>query len=121
MQLTAQKAQQVVRQNAALRAQLRAARQKIKALVTEVERSERIILDKTELTLLSIIADSGIEDGFTVDLIEPTGLTPVRLEYHLQRLFDGGYIEVLFIDPTLGDNFAITQQGRYALVNKRLA
>jgi DNA-binding MarR family transcriptional regulator len=118
MRLTLQKASKIEQQNAALRAELRAAKRKIKELRQAVERSAGIRLDKTEIDLLSRIAECDIDQAFAVDFAADLDLTPARLDYHLQRLVDGSYIDVLFTDSALGDSFGITQKGRHALVKR---
>jgi hypothetical protein len=47
-------------------------------------------------------------------------LAPAKMDFHLQRLIDGGYVKVLFTDSALGDNFSIRQKGRLALVRRHL-
>lgn len=120
MELSARKPNRIEEQNAALRAELRVAKRKIQALEREVGRSHKIRLDQVELDLLRQIAECDINEGFPVNFAESMDLAPARLDFHLQRLVDGGYTEVLFTDSAFGDNFAITQKGRYALVKKHL-
>ncbi len=105
---------------AALRAELRVAKKKIRELEKELGRSERIRLDKTELVLLDNIARCDIDNAFPVDFAAGLNLAKPRLDYHLQRLVDAAYIKLLFRDSALGDNFAVTQKGRKALVKKHL-
>lgn len=118
MRLTLQKASKIEQQNAALRAELRAAKRKIKELRQAVRTPKSVRLDQTEIDLLSRIADCDINQAFPVDFAADLELVPARLDYHLQRLVDGGYIDVLFTDPALGDSFGITQKGRHALVKR---
>ena len=120
MQLSATKPKTISEINAALRAELKAAKRKIRTLERQVGRSSRIRPDQVELDLMRRIADCDIDSGFAVDFAADMNLTPARLDYHLQRLVDGGYIEMLFTDSALGDDFAITQKGRQALVKKHL-
>jgi DNA-binding MarR family transcriptional regulator len=120
MQLSDEKAYKIAQQNAVLKAELRAARRKIRALQQEVGRSGNVRLDRDELDLLARIAECEIDDGFAVTFAGDLHLAPAKLDYHLQRLVDGGYIELLFTDSALGDNFSVTQKGRYALVKKHL-
>jgi hypothetical protein len=120
MQLSHENAHKIAKQNAALRAELRAARRKIRDLQRAVGRSREIRLNRIELDLLARIADCDLDDGFAVTFAEGIDLAPAKLDYHLQRLVDGMYIEVLFTDSTLGDNFSVTQKGRHALVRKHL-
>ena len=107
-------------QTAALRAELKAAKRKIRELERQVGRSRNVRLDQIELDLLRRIANCEIDSGFTVDFAADMDLAPARLDYHLQRLVDGGYIELLFTDSALGDDFAITQKGRGRLVKIHL-
>jgi hypothetical protein len=120
MELSARKTHEIERQNAALRAQLRTAKRKIRALEREIGRSERVILDQTELELLGRISECDVDNGFPVEFAADLTLAPARLDYHLQRLVDGGYVELLFTDSALGDNFGVTQRGRHALIRRRL-
>ena len=121
MELSAQKAHEIARQNAALRARLRTAKRKIRDLEREIERSERMSPDQADLAVLQVVAESNIETGFTVDFAEKLDVgAAARLDYHLQKLIDGGYVELLFTDSALGGNFAVTQRGRTALVKKHL-
>jgi hypothetical protein len=123
MELLARKTHEIERQNAALRAQLRTAKRKIRALEREIgrsERSERVILDQTELELLGRISECDVDNGFPVEFAADMALAPAGLDYHLQRLVDGGYVELLFTDSALGDNFGVTQRGRHALIRRRL-
>jgi hypothetical protein len=108
------------KQTATLKAELRAAKRKIQALERKLGRSRRIRLDQVELELLGRIAECDLNDGFAVTFAEGMNLAPAKLDYHLQRLVDGGYIDLLFTDSALGDDFAITQRGRERLVKKRL-
>jgi|GEM_PF-5558231 len=120
MDVSARKATELAKQNAMLRAELREAKRKIRTLERATGRSSAIRLDHVELDLLTQIAQSDLYEGFAVNFVESMDLSPARLDYHLQRLVDGGYIETLFTDSALGDDFAITQKGRYALVKKHL-
>lgn len=121
MEISARKTHEIERQNATLRAQLRTAKRKIRALETKVGRSVRIVLDKTDLAVLQAVAESNVDTAFAVDFAEKLDLgAAARLDYHLQKLIDGGYIELLFIDSALGGNFGVTQRGRNMLVKKHL-
>jgi hypothetical protein len=120
MQLSATKAKIIEQQNVALRAELRAAKRKIRALERVAGRSQAVQPDHVELDLLRHLADCNVDDGFAVTFAEEMDLAPARLDYHLQRLVDGGYMELLFTDSALGDSFGITQKGRHALVKKHL-
>ena len=75
---------------------------------------------RVQRELLTEIAECHIDDAFEVTFAENLRLSKGRLEFHLTRLLKRGYIEVRFIDPELGDNFAITQKGRRALFQKLL-
>ena len=119
MRLTLQKASKIEQQNASLRAELRAARRKIKELQQVVKGSADIRLDRTEIDLLSRIADCDIDQAFPVDFAADLELVPARLDYHLQRLVDGGYVNVLFTDSALGENFSVAQKGRHALIKRQ--
>jgi hypothetical protein len=120
MQLSTEKLRRIEGRNAALQAELRAAKRKIRSLEREVGRSRAIRPDQVELDLLSHLAECDINDGFAVNFAADMELTPAKLDYHLQRLVDGGYVELLFTDSALGDSFTITQKGRLALVKKHL-
>lgn len=120
MQLSAENLRKIEQRNAALQAELAAAKRKIQDLEREIRRSRAIRLDQVELDLLRRIADCDVNTGFAVDFAADTDLAPARLDYHLQRLVDGGYIGILFTDSALGDDFAITQKGRHALVKKHM-
>lgn len=119
MRLTLQKVSKIEQHNASLRAELRAAKRKIKELRQAVKRSADIRLDQTEIDLLARISECDIDDAFTVDFAADLGVAPAKLDFHLQRLVDGGYIDVLFTDSALGENFSITQKGRHALVKRQ--
>jgi len=120
MQLSVTKLKTISEQNAALRAELKAAKRKIRTLERQTGRSPQIRLDQVELDLLQRIADCDIDSGFAVDFAADMELAPAKLDFHLQRLVDAGYAELLFTDSALGDDFAITQKGRRTLVRKRL-
>ena len=75
----------------------------------------RTRLDPVERDLLTEIAECHVDDAFEVTFAESLNLSKGKLEYHLARLLKRGYIDVRFVDPQLGDNFAITQKGRRAL------
>jgi hypothetical protein len=108
-------------ENAALRADLRAAKKTIRELEREAARARNISLGKNDLAVLDKIAQFDLDEGaFPVQVSENLNLLKPRMDYHLQRLVDGGYIEIVFVDPTLGENFVITQKGRKALVKKHL-
>lgn len=104
-------------ENEALKVELRVANAKIQLLERQIARSS---LDKTEIALLDKIAQCDIETGFEVNFAEDLHLSKPRLDYHLQRLVNAGCVEVLFVDPSLGENFAITQDGREVLVKRHL-
>ncbi len=104
-------------ENESLKTELRVAKERILLLEQQVARST---LDKTEISLLDKIAQCDIETGFEVNFFEDLHLSKPRLDYHLQRLVNAGCVEVLFVDPELGENFAITQDGREVLVKKHL-
>ena len=120
MQLSAENLRKIEQRNAALQAELKAAKRKIHDLERKIGRSRAIRLDQVEVDLLRRIGDCDINTGFAVDFAADTDLAPARLDYHLQRLVDGGYIEILFTDSALGDDFAVTQKGRQALVKRHL-
>lgn len=88
------------------------------------ERCQRGILkiarDKTELILLGNIAECDIDSAFPVEFTKGLDLSQPRLDYHLQRLVDGRYVDILFEDSALGQNFSVTQKGRAVLVKKHL-
>jgi len=118
MQLSVTKVRTVEQQNAALKAELRAAKRKIRTLEREVGRSRSVRPDHTEIDLLRRIAECDVDEGFAVNFAADLNLAPAKLDYHLQRLLDGGYVELLFTDSALGDDFGITQKGRLALVKR---
>lgn len=120
MQLSVTKLKTITEQNAALTAELKAAKRKIRTLERQVGRSPQIRLDQVELDLLRRIADCDVDSGFAVDFAANLDLAPAKLDFHLQRLVDAGYVELLFTDSALGDDFAITQKGRQALVKRHL-
>lgn len=120
MQLSTEKPRKTEGTITELQAQLRAAQSKIKQLERKIGRSRTIRLDQVELDLLRRIADCDVNSGFAVEFAAGMDLAPARLDYHLQRLVDGGYIELLFTDSALGDSFGISQKGRTALVRKHL-
>ena len=120
MELSARKAQQIERQNATLRARLRVANRKIRSLEREVGRSREIRPDLTEMDLLRQLAECEFGDGFAVNFAADAGLAPAKIDYHLQRLIDGGFIELLFTDSAFGDCFGLSQRGRRALVKSHL-
>jgi DNA-binding MarR family transcriptional regulator len=108
-------------ENAVLKTELRAAKKKIRKLEKQAARARDISLGKNDLTVLDKIAQFDLDEGaFPVQVSENLNLLKARMDYHLQRLVDGGYIEIVFVDPTLGENFVITQKGRKALVKKHL-
>jgi hypothetical protein len=59
-----------------------------------------------------------MDDAFEVTFAENLSLSKGQLEFHLTRLLKRGYIDVRFVDPEFGDNFAITQKGRRAIFEK---
>jgi hypothetical protein len=120
MQLTAKKAQKIASENAILKAQLRTAKRLIRDLRKEIGRSAGISLDSEDMAVLHAVADCDAENGYAVDLAEILGFASARLDYHLQKLVDGSYVDVLFTDPALGACFGITQKGRRSLVKRHL-
>jgi DNA-binding MarR family transcriptional regulator len=73
-----------------------------------------------ERELLREVAECHIDDAFMVTFAENLNLSKGELEYHLTRLLKRGYIDVRFVDPQFGDNFAITQKGRRVLFQPSL-
>jgi DNA-binding MarR family transcriptional regulator len=106
-------------ETAALRSQLRNAKAQIRHLKNEILKG-RTRLNPVEIKLLTEIAECHIDDAFAVTFAESLGLTKGQLDFHLTRLIKRGYIDVRFVDPELGDNFAITQKGRRAIFQKYL-
>ena len=102
---------------AALRGQLRSAKAQIRHLKDILKGRE---LDPVEYDLLYRIGEAHIDDAFEVSFYESLEVSKTRLEFHLTRLLKRGYIEVRFVDPEFGDNFAITQKGRNALFQPSL-
>ena len=105
------------REVAALRGQLRSAKAQIRHLKDIIKGRE---LDPVEYDLLQEIGEAHIDDSFEVSFAASLDLSKTRLEFHLSRLLKRGYIEVRFVDPEFGDNFAITQKGRSALFRPSL-
>ena len=99
---------------ALLRSQLRTAKAQIRHLKNEVLKG-RTRLDPVERDLLTEIAECHVDDAFAVTFAESLNLSRGKLEFHLTRLLKRGYIDVRFVDPQFGDNFAITQKGRRAI------
>ena len=104
-------------ENKLLKAELKEAKDTITRLEQYIARTR---LDETEIALLRKIADCIIDDSFEVTFAEDSKLSKPRLDYHLERLVNAGCVEVLFVDPELGENFAITEDGRQLLVTKQL-
>ena len=100
-----------------LRGQLRTAKAQIRHLKDILKGRE---INPVERLLLREIGEAHIDDAFEVSFVETLELSKTQLEYHLARLLKRGYIEVRFVDPELGDNFAITQKGRRALLQPSL-
>jgi len=107
-------------ESAKLRLKLQQAEAEIRRLKLQIKTLEEISLDELEEKLLVSIADSDIDDAFEVSFAEYLHLSKTRLEFHLQRLVDAGYAQILFADPALGPNFSITQKGREFLVKNNL-
>lgn len=120
MQPSEERLRRIEKEKATLRAQLKAAKRKIQTLERQVGRSQDVRINQIEVDLLVRIAECDFEDAFTITFAADLGLPNARLDYHLQRLIDGGYLEVLFTDSALGGNFGITQKGRHALVKRHL-
>jgi hypothetical protein len=108
-------------ENLALKTELRSVKRRIRDLEREAARARDIKLGKLDLVVLDKIAQFDLDEGaFPVQVSEGLDLLKPRMDYHLQRLVDGDYIDIAFVDPTLGENFTITQKGRKALVKKHL-
>jgi hypothetical protein len=111
---------EIRRENQILKFRLRAAKTQIKNLKHVVKRSQIPELDETEIELLANIADSDINDAFEVTFAENLRLSKPQLDFHLTKLIKAGCIDILFVDPSFGENFVITQRGREALFKKNL-
>lgn len=103
------------RENLILKSQLRSAKHKIKSLKRDLRRSQTPELDQTEVNLLLNIAECDLEESFEVTFAENLRLSKPSLDFHLTRLVKNGCVDILFVDPMLGENFAITQKGREVL------
>ena len=110
----------VRRQNLILKSQLRCAKKEIKNLRRNLKRSQTPELDKTEIDLLMNIAACNLEESFEVTFAENLRLSKLSLDFHLTRLVKNGCVDILFVDPMLGENFAITQKGRETLFKRHL-
>ena len=97
-----------------LKSQLRSAKAQIRHLKNEILKG-RTRLDPIERDLLAEIAECHVDDAFAVSFAESLNLSKGKLDYHLARLLKRGYVDVRFVDPQFGDNFAITQKGRRAI------
>jgi hypothetical protein len=108
------------KENLILKSQLRSAKGKIKTLKRDLRRSQVPELDHTEVELLLNIAECDLEESFEVTFAENLRLSKPSLDFHLTRLVQTGCVDILFVDPTLGENFAITQKGRETLFKRHL-
>jgi hypothetical protein len=98
-----------------IKSQLHSAKQQIKNLRRDLKKLQTPKLDQIEVSLLQCIADCDMDDAFEVTFAEVLKLSKPQLDFHLTRLLKAHCIEILFTDPLLGENFAITQKGREVL------
>lgn len=108
------------KENLILKSQLRSAKNKIKTLKRDLKKSQVPEFDQTEINLLLNIAECDLEESFEVTFAENLRLSKPSLDFHLTRLVKSGCVDILFVDPTLGENFAITQKGRETLHKRNL-
>lgn len=108
------------KENLILKSQLRTAKSRIKTLKRDLKRSQLPELDQTEVDLLLNIAECDLEESFEVTFAENLRLSKPSLDFHLTRLVKNGCVDILFVDPALGENFAITQKGRETLFKRHL-
>jgi hypothetical protein len=108
------------KENLILKSQLRSAKNKIKTLKRDLRRSQTPELDQTEINLLLNIAECHLEESFEVTFAENLRMSKPSLDFHLTRLVKSGCVDILFVDPILGENFVVTQKGRETLFKKEL-
>lgn len=106
---------EILRENQILKYQLRTAKNQIKNLKRDVKRSQIAELDEIEIDLLVNLGEVDINESFEVDFAEKFRMSKASLDFHLTKLIKSGYVSILFVDPALGENFAITQKGREVL------
>ena len=108
------------KENLILKSRLRSAKKEIKDLRRDIKRSQMPELDKVEIDLLMNIAECDLEEAFEVTFAENLRLSKPSLDFHLTRLVKNGCVDILFVDPALGENFSITQKGRETLFKRHL-
>jgi hypothetical protein len=106
-------------ENAILKDDLRKANAEVTKLKKQAEElSHKDDLDETELKLLHIIANLDYDDSVVTTLTPYfSDVSAPRLDYHIQRLEDFGYLHSGIIDAR-GIHYSITQEGRTFLLKK---
>jgi predicted RNase H-like nuclease (RuvC/YqgF family) len=114
-------------ENAILKDDLRHAKTEIAKLTKQVEQLSHkeepphVELDDTEIDLLKLIADLGYDNSTTEMIrLNRKQIPEQKLEYHLERLVQAGFILNVIYLPEAGWFFAMTQEGRTFLVGKGL-
>ena len=111
---------EILRENQILKSRLRSAKNKIRDLRRGAKLSQIPELGETEIDLLQTIAQADIDESFEVDFAEKFRLSKAGLDFHLTNLIKSGCVNILFVDPVFGENFAITQKGREVLFQRNL-
>ena len=107
-------------ENAILKDDLRKANTEIANLKRRVEELRHADdIDEIELRLLNQIAHLDYDNAFAENIAHGLELSPARVDYHIQRLEDWGYVECGLVDD-FGPHYSPTQEGRALLLKKNL-
>jgi DNA-binding transcriptional ArsR family regulator len=108
-------------ENAILKDDLRKANTEIVKLRKQVEDlTPKDDLDEIEMQLLQRIVKYGPDNQYVGVFTQDMGLQRQRIEYHLQRLLETGYVESGLYDPDFGEHYELTQKARSLLIRNGL-
>ena len=108
-------------ENAILKDDLRKAQAEIAKLKKQIEElTHSDNLDEIEMQLLQRIVRYGPDNQYVRVFTQNMGLQRQRIEYHLQRLIETGYVESGLYDADFGDHYELTQKARSLLIREGL-
>jgi predicted transcriptional regulator len=108
-------------ENAILKDDLRKANTEIAKLRKQVEDlTPKDDLDEIEMQLLQRIVKYGPDNQYVGVFTQDMGLQRQRIEYHLQRLLEIGYVESGLYDSDFGEHYELTQKARSLLIRNGL-
>jgi len=119
-QLNAQKAAAET-ENAILKDDLRKLNAEIVKLKKQIEDLiPKDDLNEIEMDLLQRVVRYGPDNQYVGVFTQDMRLQRQRIEYHLQRLVETGYLESGLYDPDFGDHYELTQKARSLLIREGL-